>query len=106
MDYAFEKNRLQKQKLESKVTVLRKSYLRFWKPDIDFSVPKYNLPIENKSKKWDRARQKVEIEKKEECLLKKRIKDIEAKLKNLRASQKEVYRIYSEGVQAFFQKTL
>lgn len=35
---------------------------------------------------------------------KKRIKDIKVKLKNLRVSQKKIYKIYFESIQAFFQK--
>lgn len=42
--------------------------------------------------------------KKKERLLEKNIKDIEAELRNLEASQKEVYKTHSEHIQAFFRK--
>lgn len=93
-----EKSRLQKQQLESKVTALRKSHLQFRNPSKYLSVPKPDLP------KRDHARQKLHIEKKEGHLLKKMIKDVEVKLRSLRASQKNVCETYSKGVQAFFQK--
>lgn len=70
-----------------------------------FSVPKHNLPIKSESKKQDRARRRIEIEKKEKRLLEKRFKDVKAELRNLGASQKEVHKIHSEGVQVFFRKT-
>ena len=68
------------------------------------SVPKRNLPIESESEKRDCAKRRIEIEKKEERLLEKRIKDVEAELRNLGASRKEVHETHSEGVQAFFRK--
>lgn len=49
-------------------------------------VPKRNLPIKSKSEKRDRARQRIKIEKKEERLLEKKMKDVEAKLRNLGVS--------------------
>lgn len=68
------------------------------------SVLKHNLLIISKSEKQDCARQKIEIEKKEGPLLERRIKDVEAELKNLGASQKEVHKTHSKDVQAFFRK--
>lgn len=44
------------------------------------------------------AIQKLQIKKKEERLLKQRIKDIEIGLKSYKTSRKNVYKIYSKGV--------
>lgn len=101
MDHVLEKYRLQKQNLVSKVTALLKSLPKFLNLNVYLSILKRNLPIENEDKKQDRTKQKREIKKKEEYLLEKRINEIETELKSLRASRKEVYKIYNEDVEAF-----
>lgn len=104
VNQALEKGRLQKQQLKSKVTALQKSHPRFRKPDMYLSAPKCNLPIESEAEKQARAMQRLQIEKKEERLLEKRIKDVEAELRSSGASRKDVRETHSEGVQVFFRK--
>lgn len=72
VDHMLEKGRLQKQQLESKVTALQKSHPRFRKPDMYLSAPKCNPPIESEAEKQARAMRRLQIEKKEERLLKKK----------------------------------
>lgn len=67
-------------------------------------APKCSLPIKNKAEKQARAVRKLQIEKKKEHLLEKRVKNVEAELISFRASQKDVHKTYSEDVQIFFQK--
>lgn len=67
-------------------------------------APKRNLSIKIEAKKHAYALQKLKIKKKEEPLLEIKIKEVEAKLKSFGASQKDVHKINSEGIQNFFQK--
>lgn len=48
--------------------------------------------------------QKLQIERKKERLLEKRFKDVEAELRSFRASQKDIHKTHSKGIQVFFQK--
>lgn len=49
--------------------------------------------------------QRLQIEKKKEPLLEKRIKDVEAELRSFRAFRKDIHKTHSKGIQVFFQKT-
>ena len=102
MDQAFEKNRLQKQQLKSKVTALQKSYPQFRKSDMYFSALKCNLSIKSEAETQACIMQRLQIKKKEEHLLEKKIKDMEVELKCFRASQKDVCKTHSKNVQVFF----
>lgn len=102
VDKALEKKRLEKENLQFSVS--QKSCPKFQNPNTYTSAPKTSLRLEKKVDEDARAIRRLQIEKKEGLLLEKRIKEVEAELRNSGACRKDILEIHKEGVQHFFRK--